>query len=272
MNNRAVCLTPLSDLEYQELCARIEQTGDGRRLVDECNRLRAEERSHLQEMQSLTEEVAQTQRDQWIIAVAVLKWADVLLKSAKKSRLADLTEIDLLNSGLFRRLLMGKRPLPFPPPLKHGVPWYEAIEAEEINELIDLGIVPDHVAPKPDLSDGIQRLVINGCYWDVLSVVDPEDEFLVIYQAKGPVFRLRRERQGWRLVRTAPEIVADVVRSGGSYYDITFPDASSLQGENLHLFAHNQEELRLEILYWLARTHQHLYGKVGLNFIEQPTD
>ena len=40
---------------------------------------------------------------------------------------------DVIKSALFARIREGKRPLPFPPPTRHGLPWHDLVELSLIH-------------------------------------------------------------------------------------------------------------------------------------------
>lgn len=70
-------------------------------------------------------------------------------------------------SALFSRLLAGKLPLSFPPPLSFGQPWYEIVEAPGAFDVLVAGTLPSgpHAT---DTQHHLEYLVINGHPWIVL--------------------------------------------------------------------------------------------------------
>ena len=102
---------------------------------------------------------------------------------------------DVDHSVLLRRLTEGKKPLPTPPPLSFGHPWYELIENGQANAS-EVVISPDCVS-------------INRQLWKLVSRTK-DDDYIVSY-GDQPLFRLWVNRIGadsdgqsskqWRLAR-----------------------------------------------------------------------
>lgn len=73
-------------------------------------------------------------------------------------------------SALFARLLSGKSPLAFPPPLSFGTPWYEVIEEERPFHIHLGGMLPVTEVRWPEFGDlYLNYLLINECAWGVVS-------------------------------------------------------------------------------------------------------
>ncbi len=109
---------------------------------------------------------------------------------------------DVLKSALFARIREGKRPLPFPPPTHHGLPWHALVECEEnVSHPVDAEIVRD--------SDGqLIGAIIEACAdWHVIEEIAAGREYIVQHRGKRPLFRLqldtlfstlRREPLRWK--------------------------------------------------------------------------
>lgn len=82
-------------------------------------------------------------------------------------------QIYMMKSALLSRLIEGKDPLPYPPPLSFSYPWYSLIETGEAN-IIDLW--EDNLL----ISNG-PVIMIHQFPWKILQKID-EDSWLVTYE------------------------------------------------------------------------------------------
>lgn len=160
---------------------------------------------------------------------------------------------DILKSALFARIRQGKRPLPFPPPTRDGIPWHEVVESSEVFA----------VRARVD-SDGQAK--IEGCSdWQVIEPLAGEMGYLVQHRAKGPIYRLKIDEGGNGLLqRQEPAIVRRILRQSRAGFDaylLEWPkdDASSIQ---VPLRAAGWERAENEAHRWVALRHPHLYGQI----------
>lgn len=73
-------------------------------------------------------------------------------------------------SALFARLLSGKPPLAFPPPVSFKYPWYECVEAAGPFFVQIGGVVPVTEVQWPEHGDlFVNYLLINECPWGIVS-------------------------------------------------------------------------------------------------------
>jgi hypothetical protein len=171
---------------------------------------------------------------------------------------------DVLKSALFARIRQGKRPLPFPPPTRDGLPWHELLESGDDSHHVDAEIVRDGHG---------QALgaVIAGCsHWNVVEEVDKDREYIVQHRGKGPLFRLqfspvstvlRREPPRWQRRIRSQE------RGGYRSYTLEWPkEDGGLQ--DVPLRAATWERAESEADYWIANTHPEMYGQVSFERIE----
>ena len=105
---------------------------------------------------------------------------------------------DVLKSALFARIREGKRPLPFPPPTRQGLPWHDLLEGQR----------DTHVVAAEILCDETGRAIaanIEACPdWRLVEECDAGREYIVQHLGKGPLFRLRLDQAAATLRREAP--------------------------------------------------------------------
>lgn len=92
-------------------------------------------------------------------------------------------------SALFARLLSGKAPLAFPPPLSFRTPWYDVIEAEGPFHVLVEGALPVAEVSWPEYGDlYLNYLLINNFAWGVMSSNDAGAKMLECLTAlhRGP--------------------------------------------------------------------------------------
>ena len=83
-------------------------------------------------------------------------------------------QICMLKSDLLNRLIEGKDPLPYPPPLNFSYPWYSLIETGE-------GIIIDLWEDRNFLIADGPALMIHQFPWKILRKID-EESWLVTYE------------------------------------------------------------------------------------------
>ncbi len=99
-------------------------------------------------------------------------------------------ENDLRHSGLLRRLISGKEPLPEAPPESFGQPWYELIENGEA--------IAEDVLPwewEPD-----KKLRINKGVWTISERIG-NDEYIVYWRKPEELFRVAKAEGVWTIRR-----------------------------------------------------------------------
>lgn len=165
---------------------------------------------------------------------------------------------DVLMSSLFARIRQGKRPLPFPPPTRHGSPWHELFDGADAAHRVAAEIVCD--------DDGRPlAATIDACSdWRVVEPLPSGDGYLVQHQGKGPLFRLQLAGAGATLRREPPRwrrVIALVERGGFRSFVLhwTLPDG----GEQIvPLRAATWERAESEAEYWIAARHPEMYGQI----------
>lgn len=165
---------------------------------------------------------------------------------------------DVLKSALFARIREGKRPLPFPPPTRHGLPWHDLVDG--------LGDVPDVEAEiVRDDHGAVIGAIIESCPdWLVVGEVTKDGEYIVQHRGKGPLFRLhfgtvtclRREPPRWSCRIRQQE------RGGFRSFSLEWPkDDISIQTVSLR--AATWERAESEAAHWIATNHPEMYGQVN---------
>ncbi|MBB5212516.1 hypothetical protein [Microbulbifer hydrolyticus] len=90
-----------------------------------------------------------------------------------------LSDLEIEKSVLFRRLLAGRPPLAFPPPLRHGFPWYEVIEGRSEHIVNASEASPEHSIIAPGSKPGDTCILIDGAFWRVAETIREREEYLV---------------------------------------------------------------------------------------------
>lgn len=175
---------------------------------------------------------------------------------------------DVLKSALFARIRDGKRPLPFPPPTRHGLPWHELVEGSEETYQVEARIVCDEEAKSI-------AAVIESCHdWQVIEEVARNREYIVQHRGLGPLFRLcvapessgsastlRREPPRWtRRIRLQE-------RGGFRTYTLEWPQNDG-DLQSVALRAATWERAESEAGYWIVNKHPEMYGLVRFERIE----
>ncbi len=160
---------------------------------------------------------------------------------------------DILKSALFTRIRQGKRPLPFPPPTRAGVPWHEVVESDEV--------FPVHATV---FDDGWGN--IEDCPgWQIIEVEEAGRGYRVQHRGKGPIYRLTLDGRGGGLLQKCPPQVSRRIerrsRAGIVAYLLAWPKED---GETTHvpLRAASWERAETEALRWVALRHPSLYGQI----------
>ncbi|WP_237068633.1 hypothetical protein [Microbulbifer guangxiensis] len=104
----------------------------------------------------------------------------------------ELSDLEIEKSVLFRRLLAGRPALTFPPPLRHGFPWYEVIEGRNQFVVNASEPSPDCSIIAPGSRPGDTCILIDGSLWRVAETVKPGQEYIVEWGAYPIQWRLRK--------------------------------------------------------------------------------
>jgi hypothetical protein len=171
---------------------------------------------------------------------------------------------DVLKSALFARIREGKRPLPFPPPPRLGLPWHDLVEGQGEAHVVEAKIVRDGEGQAVGA-------VIEACPdWHVGEEVARDCEYIVQHRGKGPLFRLkidrgvaslRREPPGWsRRIRCQE-------RGGFRSYALEWPK-EGVDVQSVSLRATTWERAESEAAHWIATHHPEMYGQVSFERVE----
>ncbi|MCK7492753.1 MAG: hypothetical protein MZW92_15395 [Comamonadaceae bacterium] len=241
------------------------------RVFAECRRARASESSLLARdsdasgrLQDLEQDLAQIVLDaaEWLRTLwAVGYMGGSRFPSAPRTEFPVVEVEDVLKSALFARIRQGKRPLPFPPPTRGGVPWHELVEAAGPFQV-------QAEIQRDDEGKAIGALVEACPHWDILSETVAAREYLVQHRAKGPVHRRRwgpraprsrASRRGGR-AKSCSRSAADsaAYRTGRSPTRRCKPS----------LRATTWDRAEAEALHWIALHHPEMYGQVRFERLE----
>jgi len=171
---------------------------------------------------------------------------------------------DVLKSSLFARIREGKRPLPFPPPTRNGLPWHDLVEGE----------TEEHVVTA-EVSESIegeeQRALIEGCPdWLVVEEIEPTSAYVVQHRGKGPRYELCLTPFFSTLKREAPRWIREIhrqERAGVRSFMLRWlkPDETLL---DVPLRAATWERAESEAAYWIATNSPGMYGQVRFERFE----
>lgn len=166
---------------------------------------------------------------------------------------------DVLKSALFARIREGKRPLPFPPPTRHGLPWHDLIESPGEAHAVSAEIVRDS-------SQQAIGAIIEGCAnWNILEEIEMDRDYLVQHQGKGAYFKLIFD-QGITTLRQAPprwtRRICLQERGGFQTYTLEWTHQDG-RLQNIALRAATWERAEAEAGYWIATKHPEMYGQVS---------
>jgi hypothetical protein len=161
---------------------------------------------------------------------------------------------DILKSALFARIRQGKRPLPFPPPTRDGVPWHEVVESSET------------FAVRARLGDD-GGVSIEGCAeWRTVETIAANREVLVQHRGKGPLYRLVLGDDGAASLQKQPAAIRRRIlfqsRAGIDAYLLEWPKDDSGDIIRVPLRAAGWERAENEAHRWVALRHPHLYGQI----------
>ncbi|WP_346838770.1 hypothetical protein [Microbulbifer sp. SAOS-129_SWC] len=103
-----------------------------------------------------------------------------------------LSDMEIEKSVLFRRLLAGRPALAFPPPLRHGFPWYEVIEGRSEHMVNASEASPECSIIAPGSRPGDTCILIDGAFWRVAETVREREEYIVEWGQYPIRWRLRK--------------------------------------------------------------------------------
>jgi hypothetical protein len=266
---------PMGEDELDALAGRLESLplDDAvwvARLIAECRRARQAEAAALagggghaaDALQAMEQDIAQVVLDaaEWLQTLWNVGYMGAgHFPAAPKSEFPDVGIEDVLNSALLARIRKGRRPLPFPPPTRQGVPWHDVVESDEAF-VVDAALVRDeHDAGK------VIGAVVEACIdWQVCEEIVVDAEYLVQHQGKGPIYRLVLDPFCSRLERVPPTIVRRILaqdRAGVRTYFLEWPGVGGAP-RKVQLRALSDARAESEAQHWLATRHPELYGQV----------
>ena len=166
---------------------------------------------------------------------------------------------DVFQSALFARIRQGQRPLPFPPPTRHGRPWHALLEGEaDTPQAVSAELIQDSAGQ----SIGVQIEGDSG--WQIVET-SAATPLIVQHRGRGPRFRLEMVTPSARLTRLAPEHRQSIsLRERGGIRSFTLD--WSLTGQKplaVPLRAATWERAESEAAHWIATQHPELYGRVA---------
>ena len=171
---------------------------------------------------------------------------------------------DVLKSALFARIRKGKRPLPFPPPTRNGLPWHDLVESREETHYVQTEIVHD--------AEGAAiGVIIEACpYWQLIEEVIVDRECIVQHRGKGPLFRLQLDSFASSLRREPPRWTRRIrrqERGGFCSYALEWPQENN-RVQSIPLRAATWERAESEASHWVATAHPEMYGQVSFERFE----
>ena len=172
---------------------------------------------------------------------------------------------DVLKSALFARIREGIRPLPSPPPTRHGLPWHSLVECgKDATHDVDAEIVRDDQGE-------IAGVIIEACAdWRVVEEVARDREYIVQHRGQGPLYRLsmdfmlatlRREPPRWTRVIRVQE------RGGFRSFTLEWPgEDGRIHSESLRAATWDRAESEAD--FWIATKFPEMYGQVSFERVE----
>jgi hypothetical protein len=159
---------------------------------------------------------------------------------------------DILKSALFARIRHGKRPLPFPPPTRDGMPWHEVVESDQ------------PVAVRAEVTTSGQ-CIIEGCGNWLVQTTEADCSRIVQHRGKGPLYRLVLDGKGGGTLHKQPaNLVRRIVRQervGIVAWLLEWPQETGGLAQ-VPLRAANWDGAEAEAQRWVALRHADLYGQI----------
>lgn len=243
-------------------------------LLRECQRARAAEAQYRQVAGSSKADVEEMEQDVAQVVLDAAEWLQTLwsvgymgagqFPASPCSAFPAVNIEDVLKSALLARIRNGRRPLPFPPPTRHGMPWHEVVESAE-SYMVEAELIREILEDAPPLG-----VMIDGCAdWKIRQVVREGQEYVVQHQGKGPLYRLNVDPFMSRLERLPPARVSRIhmkERAGFQSYLLEWEEAGKLV-KNVSLRALNAERAESEAMYWVASHAPELYGQIRFEVV-----
>ncbi|WP_153111175.1 hypothetical protein [Propionivibrio limicola] len=273
---------PLDGDELMDFAGKIAQLPPTEaewveRLFQECLRARISEGALLAGQPAVNEPEMPSTNIDMELAQAVLdasEWLKTLwnvgymgagsFPAAPRSDFPQIELEDVLQSSLFARIRQGKRPLPFPPPTRNGLPWHDLVEGP--------GVPHDVAAEIVDNEEGLAiGAIIEGCAdWRVIEKVAGDDEYIVQHRGKGPLYRLCIDQPLSVLFREQPRWMRRIrsqERAGVRSFMLEWPRPDgSLR--DVPLRAATWERAEAEAGHWIAANSPEMYGQVSFERVE----
>lgn len=166
---------------------------------------------------------------------------------------------DVLKSSLFARIREGKRPLPFPPPTRNGLPWHDLVEGPAEAHVVHAEVIGDG-------NGGTVGAIVEGCAdWQIVEEAGKAGEYVVQYRGKGPLFRLAVNPFFSTLQRQPPQWARQIralERAGMRSYLLLWPSGDGAPALEIPLPAATWERAESEAAYWVATNHPEMYGRI----------
>ena len=160
---------------------------------------------------------------------------------------------------MFARIREGKRPLPFPPPTRNGLPWHDLIEGPSESHVVHAEVIGDE-------NGGAIAAMVEGCAdWRIAETLDKAGEYVVQYRGKGPLFRLCVNPFFSTLQRQPPQWERQIrceERAGVRSYLLVWPSGDGAPALEIPLPAATWERAESEAAYWVATNHPEMYGQI----------
>jgi hypothetical protein len=238
------------------------------RLFDECVRARTRE-AELMEGGGNGADASASEAQLAQVALDAAEWLRTLwnvgymgsgsLPSQPRTEFPLVEMEDVLKSSLFARIREGKRPLPFPPPTRNGLPWHDLIEGAPESHVVNAEIVHDE-------NGAAIGAIIEGCV-DWLIVEDAGDGvgYVVQYRGKGPLFKLDINPFFSTLQRMPPQWERRIrvqERVGVHSYLLIWPSEGGGPPREIPLPAASWERAKSEAAYWVAKNRPEMYGRI----------
>lgn len=238
-------------------------------LIAECRRARAAEAelrgavdgASSEALQEVAQDVAQVVLDaaEWLKTLWNVGYMGAgHFPAAPRSEFPIVEVEDVLKSALLQRIRSGRRPLPFPPPTRQGMPWHEVVESDE-EFIVEAALIRD---------DGnvVVGVNIEACPdWVVCETRRADAELVVQHSGKGPRYVLSLDPLFSRLQRLEAESTRQIVvqeRAGFRTYFLEWPDPAKPAPRRISLRAMNWERAEAEAQYWVATNHPEMYGRI----------
>jgi hypothetical protein len=176
---------------------------------------------------------------------------------------------DVLKSSLFARIREGKRPLPFPPPTRNGLPWHDLIEGPAESHVVHAELVED------GNGETIGAIVESCADWQIVKEINKGSEYIIQYRGKGPLFQLGVNPFFSALQRQPPQWERQIraqERAGVQSYLLLWPSAGSAAAREIPLPATTWERAEAEAAYWVATNHPEMYGRIRFKPEQKPVN